>query len=234
MNSLKNVSATIALSVLFSASANALDLSSLLGKSGTYSTKSGELQKSVQVIIKDNRCSFATIAWPRPNAPKVMANIILNDTSLFTCVGDLVFSAGTLQEKKGCGAFILNGNDLMTQSIAPKVSGYQMVSKNCADGGFEELVNMKVFRFTVGGHLLQADTDAFNGESIVLYSDNPKYLTWYKTAKIKKETETKKDLADYRAKHGEFPKFYAGYQDKKGTAVTEIKSGDPLIQGDGK
>jgi hypothetical protein len=229
---MKLLFALIPFAFLVSLSANALDLGKLLGKSETYSTKLPELQKSVQVVIKDNRCSFATVAWPRPNAPKVMADIVMKDIALFYCVGDLVFAEGTLKEKKGCGAFLLNGNTLQTQSLGG--SDYQMSSKNCASGGFEELVGLTAYRYKVGEHLINVDVDAFTGESIVLYSDNPKYLTWYKTAKLKKETETKKDLTDYKTKHGSFPKFSAGYQDKKDIAVTEIKSGDPLIKGEGK
>jgi hypothetical protein len=216
--------------LLISTSSLAWDMPSFL-KSGPYVSKAPELQKYVGVIQRDGRCSFAAVLWPRPNAPQILVGIHKHYAGeMVLCAGDIVINANTLQETHGCAAFYLNGNNLQTHPIIPQF-GYNII-KNiaCNQGGFEKLLSdTTVGNGTVQDFLIGKPNPDFGSESIVVYSDSKKYLDWYVKTKIKSENDTKAALERSRRENGEYPKYSAGYQDTKGTTITEILSGDPLI-----
>jgi hypothetical protein len=194
----------------------------------TYEPSEPELKKFTSIVKKDGRCSFAVVLRARPNAPKVIRGLIENQIHSFGCVGDIIFGENTLQEKSGCTVFALDGNTLSTDPINQYV-GYQMVEgKKCSVGGFEELMTRKGVGGSVGQFLIgNAD---FQTERVVIYSDNPKYIQWFRSEKTKSEAVVKTQLQKYRKENGAYPQYYSGYQDKQGTPYKEVVSGDPLLR----
>ncbi len=220
----------ILVSLLFmSRQAVAWELSNPLNKNEVYRSKNPDLEEMTKVVEKDGRCSFATVTWARPNAPKVLENILKSAATDFMCVGDIVLAAGTMQESQGCTAFILDGNDLSTRPFVIRF-GYNMVkNKKCSEGGFDALLKDQVLGDLHVGDMLLFNRSEFGAESIVLFSDNSKYITWFKSAKVKAEAATKARLQRHYRKNKDYPKYYSGYQDTKGVAIKEIFTGDPLI-----
>jgi len=195
-----------------------------------YESKNPDLAKLVSVVKKDGRCAFATVPWFRPNAPKVQENIFRRYATAVKCAGDVVLNEGTLQEKRGCAAFILDADNLQTRALFPD-AGFNIVeNKKCSDGGFEQLVKDHKFgtpRSVEASFLMTSD--AYGGEAIVVYSDNPKYLTWYKTAKATDEADTRISLKRHFIEQGSYPSYVSGYQDQNPVEIREIHTGDPLL-----
>lgn len=178
-----------------------------------YQTSNPELKKFLNVGLKDSRCSFITVSWARPTAPPELLAQSKNVHSL-KCAGDITVDAGTLRERTGCGAFILDGNTLQTRPFGASYYhlDFEIVPKPCASGGFQELVSRQTPAGKIGDLLLSSDDLT---ESILIYSQNASYVDWYKDARIAREDQVKKNLQ----------KNIPGYSPPN----SKISSGEPLI-----
>ena len=92
------------------------------------------LARMKSVIEKDDRCEFAVVSIPKKRESKFLW------PHSAACVGGLTFNAGTMQEKTGCTAFVLDVDNLKISPLMDRI-GYNVAEgKGCRSGGFESVI----------------------------------------------------------------------------------------------
>jgi hypothetical protein len=86
-------------------------------------------------VKKGNRCDVAVFEVVRE---KKIRKRIGRTPQFVYCIGDLVFEEGTINEHRGCSAFVWNLDSNTTDPLT--AFGYNTVKKSCGDGGVEDVL----------------------------------------------------------------------------------------------
>lgn len=182
----------------------------------SYESTIPELKKYVDFIKKDARCEIAIVTISRPKVEGFMTGVI----SVVRCIGGVVFSKGTINEKSGCAAFYLNQNTLDVKPF--NQNGFYQTyfnfveNKSCKDS-FIDLLNQKTVRRSNVEKFLLRDQGSFpiiKYEPVLIYSSQKYFTDWYVKEKINFEKEAKEEYQD--AKKSDFK----GYDPKPKEPIT--------------
>lgn len=105
------------------------------------------LSKMTKVIDAHNSSYFCVASVPK--GEKRTNQMLWPKTAV--CVGDLIFSARSLQERRGCTAFIFNANNSYTYPLLQNYDYNMAVNKNCPDNGFEAVLNDLLYTNNTAG-----------------------------------------------------------------------------------
>lgn len=95
--------------------------------------------ENIRSFLKKNKnCSFAIYTVQKNKKNRNMFPQRLSD---ITCVGDITIGKGTIKEKQGCSIFNYDIERGTIKSIFR--NSPVIVNKVCAEGGFDELLNLK-------------------------------------------------------------------------------------------
>lgn len=106
-----------------------------------------QLSKLSKAIENDKSARFCVASIPKGEYK--------NNSRLFpttaVCIGNLVFFKGTMKERSGCTAYIINGNNLMKSPLLANYDYNMAVGKSCGSGGFEEVIADLLLTDNTGG-----------------------------------------------------------------------------------
>jgi hypothetical protein len=167
------------------------------------------LSKMKNAIQRDERCEFAMVSVPKKRESKALW------PHSAVCVGGLTLNAGTMQEKSGCAAFVLNVDNLQINPLVDRL-GYNVADgQKCRAGGFESVISsgllndcattsnlgknfadmkckkIPVIRafaipFVIPSNLLEQ-------KILFTYQGDPKYIDWFEKERARFLLEEKKD-----------------------------------------